>query len=76
MFWGKLNKDTGEFSVILLQLLVSLKLFHSEKPFFLFNGDMLYKQIRLKFRCDDSIYWEYLALDIDASVARNLVASH
>lgn len=36
---------------------------------------MLYKQIRLKFRCDDSIYWEYLALDIDASVARNLVAS-
>lgn len=55
---------------------MSLKLFHSEKPFFLFNGDMLYKQIRLKFRCDDSIYWEYLALDIDASVARNLVASH
>lgn len=76
MFWGKLNKGTGEFSVIFLQLLVSLKLFHSEKAFFFFNGEVLYKQINLKFRCDDSIHWEYLALDIDASVARNLVASH
>lgn len=27
-------KGTGEFSVIFLQLLVSLKLFHSEKAFF------------------------------------------
>ena len=56
MFWGKLNKGTGEFSVIFLQLLVSLKLFHSEKAFFFFNGEVLYKQINLKFLQMEVIY--------------------
>ena len=74
--WGKLNEGHRRILCNIFAAACESKIISQWKGFFFFNGEVLYKQINLKFRCDDSIHWEYVALDIDASVARNLVASH